>query len=76
MLVEHSAVTKMVGIKRDIINIMRLRHLRLITVLTINQEARLWKGKLIVRGITATKFLLEEEFLIFIKKSINSYSIF
>jgi len=37
---------------------MRLRHLRLITVLTINPETRLWKGKLIVRGITAAKYLL------------------
>ena len=37
---------------------MRLRHLRLTTVLTINPEPRLWKGKLIVRGITAAKYLL------------------
>ena len=38
---------------------MRLRHLRLITVLTINPEPRLWEGKLIVRGITAAKYLFK-----------------
>ena len=38
---------------------MRLSHLRLITVLTINPEPRLWKGKLIVRGITAAKYLFK-----------------
>ena len=37
---------------------MRLRHLRLITVLTINPEPLLWEGKLIVRGVTAAKYLL------------------
>ena len=41
---------------------MRLRHLRLITVLTVNPEPRWWEGKLIVRGITAAKYLFSEQF--------------